>query len=170
MDADQSLTITMRPATPEDAPAIAELATEAFGSPEEARILAELEKDRSIWLHAVAVLNEKIVGQIVFYHLPVHGRLSALGLGPMCVDPWVRGQRIGLSLIRYGLEAAQRAGVPIVFVLGHADYYPKMGFSAEAAKDFQSPWTGKPEFMAIRLKYGPPMSGRLIFPKAFGVE
>jgi putative acetyltransferase len=170
MVADNSLMITMRPAEPRDAEAIAELATAAFGTPEEAVIIASLEADKSIWLHAVAELDGRIVGQIIFYHLPVLGRLSALGLGPMCVDPWVQRQRIGMSLIRYGIDAAQRAGVPIIFVLGHADYYPKMGFSAEAAKDFQSPWTGMPEFMAIRLKYGPPMSGKLIFPKAFGVS
>jgi len=170
MDADKSLNITLRPAMPGDAEAIAELATAAFGTPEEAEIISNLEKDGSIWLHAVAELNGKVVGQIIFYHLGVQGRLGALGLGPMCVDPWVQRQRIGMSLIRYGVEAAQRASVPIVFVLGHADYYPKMGFSTEAAKDFQSPWTGMPEFMALRLKYGPPMSGKLIFPKAFGVE
>lgn len=169
MSTDNSLMITLRPAEPRDAEAIAELATQAFGRPDEARIIADLEKDGAIWLHAVAEMDGKVVGQIVFYHLPVHGRLSALGLGPMSVDPWVQRQRIGMSLIRYGVEAAQRAGVPIIFVLGHPDYYPKMGFSAEAAKDFQSPWTGQPSFMALRLKYGPPMSGRLVFPKAFGV-
>ncbi len=169
MDADKGLMITMRPAAPADAEAIAELATQAFGRPDEARIIADLEKDGAIWLHAVAELDGKIVGQIVFYQLGVYGRLGGLGLGPMCVDPWVQRQRIGMSLIRYGIEAAQRAGVPIIFVLGHADYYPKMGFSADAAKDFESPWTGKPEFMAIRLRYGPPMSGRLVFPRAFGV-
>jgi putative acetyltransferase len=56
--------------------------------------------------------------------------------------------------------------VPIVFVLGHEKYYPKFGFTVEATKDFESAYKG-PHFMAIRFRYGPPMSGKLIYPDAF---
>jgi putative acetyltransferase len=164
------LNITLRPAEPGDAAAVADVATQAFGRPDEARIIAELEKDGDVWLHVVAVMDGKVIGQALFYHLGVFEKLSALGLGPMSVDPWVQRQRIGMSMVRYGLDACERAGAPIVFVLGHKDYYPKMGFSAEATNGFESPWSGHPEFMALRLRHGPPMSGRLVFPKAFGVS
>jgi putative acetyltransferase len=159
----------LRPARKSDVPAIADLATRAFGRPDEGRIIERLEADGDVWLQAVAEQDDQIIGQCTFYFLPVKGRLGALGLGPMSVDPWIQKQGVGRGLMAFGVEAAQRAGVPIIFVLGHADYYPRAGFSADVAKEFKSPWTGRPEFMALRLRAGPPMSGELIFPKAFGV-
>jgi len=53
-------------------------------------------------------------------------------------------------------------------VLGHDWFYPKLGFTEEATADFSTPLKG-PNFMANRMRFGPPMSGRLIFPDAFGV-
>jgi putative acetyltransferase len=162
-------TVRLRPAGKSEAPVIADLAARAFGRPDEGRIIERLEADRDVWLQAVAEQEGQIIGQCTFYFLPVKGRLGALGLGPMSVDPWIQRQGIGLSLVRFGVAAAERAGVPIIFVLGHPDYYPKAGFSTEAAKEFASPWTGQPAFMALRLRHGPPMSGELVFPRAFGV-
>ena len=62
----------------------------------------------------------------------------------------------------------REGGVSIIFVLGHDWFYPKFGFSVEQAAEFQTVLKG-PHFMALRLRPGPPMSGRLIFPDAFGV-
>ena len=117
----------------------------------------------------VAELDGRVVAHALFYFVGVHGKLGAVGLGPMSVDPGMQREGVGQSLARFGLAVCDRANVPIVFVLGHPEYYPKFGFSREATKGFDSPWADSPAFMALRLKYGPPMSGRLIFPKAFGV-
>jgi putative acetyltransferase len=159
----------LRPASKADVPAIADLAVRAFGRPDEGRIIQELEAAGDVWLQVMAEQERQLIGQCTFYFLPVKGRLGALGLGPMSVDPWIQKRGVGLSMMRFGIETAKQAGVPIVFVLGHATYYPKVGFSADAAKEFISPWTGRPEFMALRLQPGPPLSGQLVFPKAFGI-
>jgi putative acetyltransferase len=127
-----------------------------------------LEKDRDILLELVAEQDGQIVGHILFYPIGVLGKLGGAGLGPMCVDPWVQREGIGSYLMQAGLQRMKDAGVPIVFVLGHENYYPRFGFSVEATKDFETPLKG-PHFMAIRLRFGPPMSGKLIFPEAFGV-
>lgn len=161
--------VNLREARPEDKAEIRELVTRAFGRADEANIVDKLEAEGASYLQIVAELDGKIVGHLTFYNVGVLGKLGALGLGPMSVDPWVQREGVGLTMARFGLQVCKNANVPIVFVLGHPEYYPKLGFSAEATKGFGSPWAGEPAFMALRMKYGPPMSGKLIFPAAFGV-
>lgn len=160
--------LTLRLPTEADRPAIAELNTRAFGQPDEARIVAALEKAGDVTLQVIAEMEGRIVGHILFYPMGVRGKLGAAGLGPMSVDPSVQRSGIGSQLVRTGLGILKEAGVPIVFVLGHAEYYPKFGFSEKAAEEFACKFKG-PHFMALRMRFGPPMSGELIFPAAFGV-
>lgn len=159
---------TIRIMTPADKPAVLDLTTRAFGKPDEARIIEQLEKDGDVLLQLVAEMDEQIVGHILFYQLGVFGKLGGAGLGPMSVDPWVQRENIGSRLVMSGMTMMKDAGVPIVFVLGHEQFYPKFGFSVEATADFETPLKG-PHFMALRMRHGPPMSGRLVFPDAFGV-
>jgi putative acetyltransferase len=158
----------IRQATELDREAIADLNLRAFGRPDEAALITELSKAGDVLLQLVAEMDGQVAGHILFYPLGVYNKLGAVGLGPMCVDPWVRKEGIGGALVRNGLMAMKNSGAPIVFVLGHADYYPRFGFSTEAASEFATPVKG-PNLMAIRLRFGPPMSGRLIFPDAFGI-
>lgn len=159
---------TIRIMTQADKPAVLDLTTRAFGQSDEAEIITKLENDGAVLLQLVAEMDGQIVGHILFYTIGVFGKLGAAGLGPMSVDPWVQKEGIGKALVTEGLRMMHENGVPIVFVLGHDWFYPKLGFSVEAAADFSTPLKG-PHFMANRLRFGPPMSGRLIFPDAFGV-
>ena len=161
--------VKLRTATEADRPAIAALNTRAFGQPDEARIIADLEKAGDVLLQLVAELDGRIVGHILFYPLGVRGKLSAAGLGPMSVDPALQRSGVGSKLVRASLNMLQTSGVPIVFVLGHEAYYPRFGFSVDAADEFETPLKG-PHFMAVRMRHGPPMSGELIFPPAFGIK
>jgi len=160
--------LNLRIATEADRPAIAEVNTRAFGQPDEANIVAKLEQAGDALLQIVAERDGRIVGHILFYSLGVRGKLGAVGLGPMSVDPSAQRSGVGSMLVRAGLNMLQQNGVPIVFVLGHEAYYPRFGFSVAATEEFETPLKG-PHFMAIRLRYGPPLSGQLIFPEAFGV-
>lgn len=157
----------IRIARQDDKPAIQHLTTRAFGQDNEARIIRQIETDGEALLQVVAELDGRIVGHVMFYLLGVRGRLSAAGLGPMSVDPWVQKQGIGKQLVNYGLAMLREGGVPIVFVLGHDWFYPKFGFAVETTEPFQSVHKG-PHFFAVRLRAGPPMSGELMFPRAFG--
>jgi len=158
----------IRVLTPADRAAVLDLNTRAFGRTDEADIIRKLEKAGDILLEMVAEHDGQIVGHILFYPIGVFGKLGAVGLGPMCVDPWVQREGIGSQLVTAGLQSMKDSGAPIVFVLGHDTYYPRFGFSAEATSEFQTPLKG-PHFMAKRFRFGPPMSGRLIFPVAFGI-
>jgi len=159
---------TIREARPADREAILDLNRRAFGQPDEADIISRLEKEGEILLELVTEHEGQIVGHILFYPLGVFGKLGAAGLGPMSVDPWMQREGIGSSLVRAGLQSMKDAGVPLVFVLGHEKYYPRFGFTVEATRDFDTPVKG-PHFFGIRFRFGPPMSGKLIFPEAFGV-
>jgi len=158
----------VRVAIPTDQPLIQELTARAFGREDEARIIRQLESDGDVILQLVAVMEERVVGHVLFYSLGVRGKLGAAGLGPMSVDPWVQREGVGSLLVNTGLAMMREGGVPVVFVLGHDTYYPKFGFTVADTEKFQTPLKG-PNFFAVRLRFGPPMSGELMFPRAFGV-
>ncbi|MEX1249609.1 MAG: hypothetical protein WEA77_00235 [Hyphomonas sp.] len=83
----------------------------------------------------------------------------------MSAKPGLQKSGIGSYLVRTGLEELDTLGEAFVFVLGHADYYPRFGFAAETARPFAAPWSG-PHFMAIRLAEGGPATGTLTYPRA----
>ena len=161
--------VKYRIAVQTDKPAIGDLNTRAFGQPDEARFVTQLEEAGDVLIQFVAEMEDRIVGHILFYPLGVRGKLSAVGLGPMSVDPWMQRSGVGSQLVRIGLKTLQDSGAPIVFVLGHENFYPRFGFSAAATSEFETTLKG-PHFMAVRMRHGPPMSGELIFPAAFGVK
>ena len=74
-----------------------------------------------------------------------------------------------MALCRAGIEAVRALGAEAVVVLGHPTYYPRFGFSAEAARLIASPYAGRPSFMALELKAGALASPlKVAYPAAFG--
>jgi putative acetyltransferase len=62
---------------------------------------------------------------------------------------------VGAALVQAGLAACAQAGEPVVFVLGHASYYPRFGFRPAAALGITSEWPVHPEvFMVAALQPG----------------
>lgn len=159
--------IWIRLATPDDAQAIAALNEAAFGGPDEAEIVRKLDADGDNLLSLVAHDDREILGHVQFFPILVDGADIAAGFGPMSVTPARQKRGIGSGLLRFGLQMMEGAGRQLVFVLGHPDYYPRFGFSAEAAQAFDAPWSG-PAFMALRFAKTGPQSGMLTYPQAFG--
>lgn len=157
----------IRPASEDDADAIAALTDAAFGTPEEAKIIAQLAKDGDSLASLVAHNDREILGHIQFFKVWIDGADIACGLGPVSARPDVQKRGIGAGLIRFGLTLMEGAGRSHCFLLGHKDYYPRFGFSADLAAQFDSPWTG-PHFMAIQLNENGPSRGTLTYPAAFG--
>ncbi|WP_300396692.1 N-acetyltransferase [Henriciella sp.] len=156
----------IRPAREEDAAAIAALNDDAFGTPDEARILAQLAEDGDSLASLVAHDDREILGHIQFFRILVDGRDIAAGLGPMSVSPERQGRGIGRGLIKLGMTMMEGQARQLIFVLGHMDYYPKFGFSADVAARYEAPWSG-PAFMGIELSEEAPRNGPLTYPKAF---
>ena len=157
----------IRPAREEDLDEIIALNDLAFGGRAEGKIVRQLGKDCDSLLSLVASDDNRLVGHLQFFRMLVDGEPLAVGLGPMSVHPDVQKSGIGSGLIQMGLMALEGRGESLVFVLGHEEYYPRFGFSAEEAAPFEAKWSG-PAFMALRLNEVAPVSGRLTYPAAFG--
>lgn len=131
-----------------DKQAISDVAIAAFGQgqgPEIADLIADLLKDPSALplLSLVATVDEYVVGHILFTSAKIeHSQrmVSSAILAPLSVRPEYQGQGIGGQLIEEGLKQLKAAGVELVFVLGHPDYYPRHGFSPAGIKGFDAPY------------------------------
>lgn len=80
-----------------------------------------------------------LLGSIRYWPITIAGEPSLL-LGPLAVDPALRGQGIGRQLVLESLERARsEEGWHWCFVSGERDYYPKLGFSKLQQADLDLP-------------------------------
>ena len=159
----------MRPATAADHAAIRRVEIAAFGREDEARMVEAARAEGAVLAELVAEQNGEIVGHILFSRMTVTPARFFAGLAPVAVSPKAQGRGIGAALCRAGIEAVRTLGAAAVVVLGHPDYYPRFGFSAEAARRLASPYAGSPAFMALELTPGALAAPlKVDYPAAFG--
>lgn len=143
----------IRKATQADRQAIPDVVIAAFGDTqgnEIADLVDELLVDPTAKpiLSLVAESKNVVVGHILFTNVRItHAPRSthAAILAPLSVHPDYQDQGIGGQLIHEGLHQLRAAGVELVFVLGHPDYYPKHGFAAAGVHEFDAPYPIPPE-------------------------
>lgn len=137
-----SPSIIIRPEQPAFIDSIAAVHRAAFGRDAEADIYLKLRQapDFDPKLSLMALYDGKVVGHIIFSPMTIDdvAGVKAFALGPVGVLPDYQGQQIGSALIYEGLEACRRAKSDAVFLLGHADYYPRFGFVPARAHGFQT--------------------------------
>ena len=114
--------------TQADSQVIEALMTEAFGPNR---------YDRSVWAlrlgAPVAVLclvgydDDQAVGSLRFWEVMLNNEIILL-LGPLAVQPHVRGKGFGQQLVQEGMRLARLGPWRLVLVSGEPDYYPKFGF------------------------------------------
>jgi putative acetyltransferase len=152
----------------------AAFASTALGHRGEADLVRHIHADGDALVSLVAEIDGQIVGHALFSRMEVEADgvpLRGAGLAPVGVLPDLHSGGVGSALIWRGLEMLHEQGIQISFVLGHPDYYPRFGYSKEAARPFASPFTG-PHFMALLLDKSVrlPESGRARYAPAFGPE
>jgi putative acetyltransferase len=128
----------------------------AFASEEEPALVDALRAGSHVVVSLVAVDDGSIVGHILFSELPIETgttTIPAAALAPMAVLPEHQRRGIGGALITQGLDLCRDRGCAAVVVVGHPEYYPRFGFSAELATRLRAPFSG-PAFMAIELIRG----------------
>ena len=76
-----------------------------------------------------------------------------MGLAPMALLPECQNQGIGTQLVNEGLGILKRTECPFVIVLGHKNYYPRLGFKRASKYGLKSQWEGVPDeaFMVLIL-------------------
>ena len=165
--------LSIRRATGADHDAIRQVEMAAFGGDVEARLVDRLRSEGYARVELLAETNDEVVGHLLFSELQIltsPGVIAALSLAPLAVLPAFQKQGIGAALVREGLEICRREGHRIVIVLGHADYYPRFGFSAELARPIDNPFGASDSWMAMELSPGAleAVSGRVQYPPPFG--
>ena len=143
----------------------------AFDRADEADLVDRLRADV---LALVAEIDAAIVGHILFTRLRVctpRADVAAVALAPLAVRPEYQRQHVGSALVMEGIRVLSEMGEQIVVVVGHPDYYPRFGFSADLTRGLRSPFSG-PAFMALELKAGAleGLEGELRYPPAFGIS
>ena len=110
--------------------------------------VAELAKDILVdpsakpILSLFAFVKEQAVGHVLFSkaHISSNPKLKVSILAPLAILPSFQKQGIGGNLINKGLQMLSNAGVDLVFVLGHPEYYPKHGFTPAGKLGFEAPF------------------------------
>ena len=159
--------IEFRRAGSDDRVSTRSLVFEAFGGEgaETAAFLDVLRADGCILGEWLAADASGPLGHIVFSRAWLEQgdgtRLAAAMLTPLAIRPDRQRTGIGLHLMQHALAELERRGESLFFVLGHPDDYPRAGFLAALAADVESPWRGKPSFMARALEAA---KERLVMP------
>ncbi|WDV47800.1 N-acetyltransferase [Clostridiaceae bacterium M8S5] len=82
-------------------------------------------------LSLVAVIENEIVGHILFTPLKIHSYSDihdSLALAPVSVHKQYQNMGIGKLLVEEGISTAKKLGYNSIIVMGHPNYYMKFGF------------------------------------------
>ena len=126
--------IVIRSETDADVGAIAEVTVAAFKTLEisnhtEQFIVAALRAAKALTVSLVAVLDGRVIGHIAFSPVTISdGTPNWYGLGPVSVLPAYQRQGVGKALIREGLSRLRALNAQGCCLVGHPDYYRKLGF------------------------------------------
>ena len=122
--------------------------------------------NRSVWalrpgapvasLCLVGYDNDQAVGSLRFWEVMLNNEIILL-LGPLAVQPHVRGKGFGQQLVQEGMRLARLGPWRLVLVSGEPDYYPKFGFVQ--AVGYGLAWPGFVELE--RLQFCELMQGAL---------
>ena len=114
-----------------DIAAVQSIHLSAFPEDGESRLVNRLRENAQPVISLVAEIDGKLVGHILFSPVTLDSSpsLKLMGLAPMAVLPSHQRQGIGSALIDAGLTQCRVSQYGAVAVLGHADYYPRFGFT-----------------------------------------
>ena len=148
----------------------------AFGDEQPVPLLVDTLRAAKAALPAlsfVATVGDRLVGHVMLSAC----RLDALprlvdvySLSPLGVLPEHQRHGIGTRLIAHALAAADRQGIPLVFLEGSPDYYGRRGFRAAQELGFRPPTLRYPPgaFQVARLSaYREWMTGTFVYSETF---
>ncbi|HEY5201316.1 MAG TPA: N-acetyltransferase [Acidothermaceae bacterium] len=165
----------IRPQCSDELPAVTAVVGEAFGRPVVAELVAQLQArhEGPASVSLVAELHGEIVGHVQLSRCWVDAPdrlVEVLSLSPLSVVPRYQGRGIGGRLVHEGLQAAQQARWPMVFLEGSPAYYSRFGFEAAHRRGFTRPSLRIPEEafqVAVLPDCEPWMTGGFVYTDVF---
>lgn len=143
--------------TPADHSAIEALVAQAFG-PDRFQKTVYKFRDGVPHLPDLAFVVRdagQVLGSLRFWPIEIAQRWPAILLGPLAVDPALRGRGIGKALMRHGLDAAAAQGHRICVLVGDRPYYEPFGFHSAVAQGLELPgWVDPDRFLVQALQPG----------------
>jgi predicted N-acetyltransferase YhbS len=124
------LTWQIRPERAEDGPLVAALNEISFGPGRYAKSAYRLRDgvDPVAELSFVAVCGSALLGSIRYWPVAI-GMDKSLLLGPLAVQPDLRGRGIGIALMKHSIAEARRLGHASIVLVGDEPYYVRVGFA-----------------------------------------
>ena len=166
----------IRPETAADHDAVRRLHARAFGADDPVPDLVDALRAAPAPLAPLSYVAEAD-GRVLGHVLLSAGRLDAprrlvdvLVLSPLGVHPHAQGRGVGTALVAHALEAADGAGVALLFVEGSPRYYGARGFARADELGFRAPSLRIPPaaFQVARCSaYQPWMTGTLVYSEPF---
>jgi putative acetyltransferase len=151
------MTLLIRPQSPSDDAAVRAVLHASFPTPAEARLVDLLRAHGKILADCVAEVDGRVVGCILFSPVEIVDppcAAAGAGLAPLAVLPFKRKQGIGSRLVREGLDACRRKGLPYAVVLGDPSYYRRFGFEAASRHGLRNEYGVDEEFRVLELAAG----------------
>lgn len=123
--------LTIRPAKTTDLDGIIRLHKAAFGPGRFARTAYRVREGTAPVSPdcRVAELDGRLVAALRMTQITIGGKNGALLLGPVAVEPRVKGLGYGKALIARAVEDAKANGFRLVVLVGDLPYYGRFGFA-----------------------------------------
>jgi putative acetyltransferase len=129
----------IREETAADVDAIREVNRLAFAQDQEGNIVDALRSNSAALLSLVATIDGEVVGHIMYSPASI-GEVTGAALGPMAVLPDFQRQGVGSRLVEAGNQRLKTARCPFIIVVGHAEYYPRFGFTPASKHNIRCEW------------------------------
>jgi predicted N-acetyltransferase YhbS len=118
------------------------------------RLREGVEPDHRLSFVAIKSVDGVLLGSVRFWPVAIGGEPSLL-LGPLAVEPELRGKGIGISLMQRGIEQARTLGFAVMILVGDEPYYARVGFAKLARGRVHMPGPVDPErLLGLALKNG----------------
>ena len=128
----------IRTEQPGDQEQIREVIADGFqsmgGGGDEVALVDRLRREASPFVSLVAAVAGQLVGHLAL--TPTVAPQQAFALGPVAVRAAEQGALIGTQLCRAGMAAAAGYGARLLFLLGHVEFYRRLGFGSAGALGF----------------------------------
>ncbi len=138
-----SLQFSIRGETEADIAKISEVTAKAFEALAESNnteqsIIKTLRADKALTMSLVAEVDGRVIGHIAFSPVTVSdGTSDWYGLGPVSVSPEYQRRGVGKALIKEGLSRLEKVNAKGCCLVGHPDYYRKLGFKNTAKLSYE---------------------------------